>query len=160
MQNSLVRNVRISDNYMLYMGYGFGHQRVREYDPHKGAKYLDCSGGYYQQFSNVVFENNIGIHSTEYINYIQQFNEPSNAPSNEPYSVRGIKTRNNVYIVSDQCYYTRSDLGRPMTVGRQLYDYNERTLAGLQVFGIEMGTKFYYYKGYLTEAERNTGVLH
>ena len=154
LQNSIVRNAEISGNYMLYMGYGFGHQRVREYEPRKGAKFLDCAGWSYQQFSNVVFENNVGIHSTEHVNYIQQVNEPGNAP----YRARGVKTRNNVYIVSDTCYYTRSDLGHPMTFGRTLYGYNERTLAYLTGIGIETGTKFYYYKGYLSKAEAETGV--
>ena len=45
-----------------------------------------------------------------------------------------------------------------MTFGRTLYGYNERTLAYLTGIGIEEGTKFYYYKGYLSEAEAETGV--
>ncbi len=150
-QNSIIKNATISDNYMLYMGYGFGHQRYYEYDPNKGGGFLTCSGFNFQQFSNVSFENNVCLHSTQYTNYIQQYKTIGDR--------RGVELNNNVYIIGDtETYLTKTNLTN--RTPRVIYPYDARSVAYLQGLGIEVGSKFYYYEGYLTDAEAETGVMH
>jgi len=150
-QNSVIRNTFVKDNYWLRMGYGFGHQRSYEYEPNKGAKFVDCAGFNFQQFINVVIENNVGIHSTQHIHYIQQLK------TNE--DVRGVETRNNTYVIGNlNTYYSRMFFSN--RTDRVLYPYSARTIAYLQSIGIESGSEFYYYDGYLTDVETETGVMH
>ncbi len=150
-QESLMQNCTISGNYWLRMGYGFGHQRYYEYEPNKGAKFVDCSGSYYQQFVNVKIENNVGIHSTQHIHYIQQLKTSADR--------RGVELRDNTYIMGNlNTYYSRMFLSN--RTDRVLYPYNARTIAYLQSLGVELGSTFYYYDGYLTQLESDTGVMH
>lgn len=150
-QESLIQDCTISGNYWLRMGYGFGHQRYYEYEPNKGAKFVDCSGSYYQQFVNVKIENNVGIHSTQHIHYIQQLKTSQDR--------RGVELCNNTYIMGNlNTYYSRMFFSN--RTDRVLYPYNARTIAYLQSLGIELGSTFYYYDGYLTQLESDTGAMH
>lgn len=149
-QNSIIKNTTISDNYLLYMGYGFGHQRSYEYHPGKGGGFMDCAGFNFQQFSNVSFENNVCVHTASLVNYAQHYKTNGDR--------RGVEFKNNLYIASNNTYIARTNLAN--RTERVLYPYNERSLAYLQDLGIETGSKFYYYEGYLTDAEAETGVMH
>ncbi len=148
-QTSITKNAEISGNYMMYMGYGFGHQRYYEYIREKMGTGIECSGFSHQQFSNVVVKNNVTVHSGKAVE-IMQLHTPG--VGNPTTSVRGVKLMNNTYVMSNTGYYIGTDLD--MRIPRNYYvKYAPRELGYFASFGIEEGSKFYFYDGYLFPEE-------
>ena len=111
---------------------------------------MDCAGFNFQQFTNVSFENNVCVHTASLVNYAQHYKTSGDR--------RGVEFKNNLYIASNNTYIARTNLAN--RTNRVLYPYDARSIAYLQSLGIETGSKFYYYEGYLTDAEAETGVMH
>ena len=132
------KDVIVRDNYMRYQGFHFGHQRPSKgCGIFSGSKSIDCP------FIDSVYENNVGIYFSKNVN------------SNRALVKDTFLFRNNVYIGSSE----RSKISRSSgniadsTGDLYLYPYQERYIKAQVTAGVEQGSKFYYYTGYLYPEE-------
>ena len=144
--SSIYKNIWVHDNYMMYTGYHFGHQR-----PSKNASF---NSGTSQCTENWIMENNVCLYSSVYAfvgwNFVSDFRE------------YGIESRNNVYALNAGRDYFYRGYENPirMETGDSVkkpeyicYPYTQRYMQYLSSLGIEKGTTFYYYTEDLFEEE-------
>ncbi len=140
-------DIHVHDNYMMYIGYHFGHQR-----PAKNASY-NCGTGDYRA-NNWVLENNVMMYSTNFCHIGYTFASD--------YQPNGMISRNNVYAMNtarDYFYRGFDDVTVTYNTGKANFiflPYTERYLQQLSAYGVEQGTTFYWYNKdlYEREAER------
>ena len=129
-------NISVHDNYMMYIGYHFGHQR-----PAKNASF-NCGTGDYRA-NNWVLENNVMMYSTLFGHIGYAFASD--------YQSTGMISRNNVYVMNSvRCFFYRGfeDITVTYENGKKnliYYPYTERYMQYLTSIGVEQGTTFYWY---------------
>jgi len=137
-------DIHVHDNYMMYVGYHFGHQR-----PAKNASF-NCGTGDFLA-NNWVLENNHMLYSSIFAHIGYAFASD--------YQSKGMIARNNVYALSstrDFFYRGDEDITRSTPAPKNAhlyYPYTERYMQYLSSLGVEQGTTFYWYEKDLYEHE-------
>ena len=147
----MISNMTIKDNYLAYGGYHFGHQREKKCG---SLIYLGRFPG--QTYENSVIENNVCMYGLTIY---------AGRPLLSRGASNGTILRNNVYINSrDMTNFGefQEDFlnDRFGSDARELpRAYTEEVISELLSLGIDRGSKFYYYDGYLFPEEAE-GVYH
>ncbi len=139
-------DIQVHDNYMMYTGYHFGHQR-----PAKNASF-NCGLGEYKT-SNWVMEDNVMLYAAIYCHVGWEFASD--------FVNTGMISRNNVYAInSERAFFYRGfeDITATYNMGKPLYakyPYTERYMRYLTSLGTEQGSVFYWYDYDLYECEKD-----
>ncbi|MCQ2456714.1 MAG: S-layer homology domain-containing protein [Clostridia bacterium] len=139
-------NIITRDNYIRYSGYSFGHTRG---NGNKTGTFFLGSKGWGVPIYNMVFENNVCLYGTFFSVATSNLACGEHAP--------GVIFRNNVYLMNpERGYASRSQnniidwTGSPKT----FLPYTEQYVQYLTDMGVNRGTKYYTYDGYLFDEEK------
>ena len=139
-----VFNTKMTDNYMFYSGYHFGHQR-----PCKNGSF-GCLGGRStgQLFKNTVMSNNVFMYTSSFAHYTKCIAYEGQE--------KGITTSNNTYVLGTSKFYVKgSDVPFAYSNNEGLYQFTKETMEFLSAFGVEKDSQFYYYEGCLFPEEED-----
>ncbi len=142
--SNFYKNIRVHDNYMLYTGFHFGHQR-----PAKNSSF-NCGLGDYKT-EGWILEDNVMLYGAIFAHVGWAFASD--------YNDNGMIARNNVYAMSTRrSYFYRGfeDITVEYNIGKSnymYYPYTERYMRSLASLGAEQGTTFYWYEYDITEWE-------
>lgn len=137
-----VTNTRMNNNYCLYSGYHFGHQR-----PLKNGSF-GCLGGKspYQVFLNTEMCGNKFLFVSAFAFYSRCIKMGD--------SDKGIYTNHNVYMIGDDRSLMKSSTDPVHGLGEgRLYRFDYETLSTIASLGMDADSTFYYYKGNLYPEE-------
>lgn len=149
-QNVICSNFELRRNYLAYGGYHFGHQRPKK---NGSLVYLGRFPG--QTYENCIFENNVLMHAS--------FEIFCGRPFRARGETNGTTVKNNVYIGSRKYRLGGfpEDL-RNDEIGKDICDnqqqFTEETITKWHSFGLDLGSKFYYYDGPYCEEEVTYGL--
>lgn len=124
-----INNLNLHDNYTLYSGYGWSHQR-----PNKDANFF--YGGLPKKtrtkFNNCHICNNVNLFTTCYITFATQL------------ASHLFNFHDNVYFLEDNKRFGLVPIDRKTCLGDQEFiPYKEEELKKLQEDGIEIGSEFH-----------------
>lgn len=126
-------NMKIHDNYDLFIGYGWSHQRpIIKRTRNKREGYIGCGGFFYGQYNTGMNCENCDVCNNAYI-FCGSSSHSVGAITSDKYNFH-----NNTYIMEQGKRFA--------TAGRFIGDYNEETIKKAVDAGGEIGTKFYYTK--------------
>lgn len=149
-QNVMCSNFEVKNNYLAYGGYHFGHQRPKK---NGSLFYLGRFPG--EIYENCIIENNVLMHASFELFCGRPF--LSRGESN------GNIVKNNVYIESRN--YRLGGIPEDLRndkIGNDVCDnqqkFTEETISVWHSFGLDLGSKFYYYDGPYLEEEATYGL--
>ncbi|MBQ7821804.1 MAG: S-layer homology domain-containing protein [Clostridia bacterium] len=126
-----IENMNLHDNYTLYNGYGWSHQR-----PNKDANFFYGATGTGIDYINCSVHDNVGIFTSK--NVLLASYVGSNA----------YNFNNNVYFQDPDLYLGGVAANPEQGGNRGEYKYDAATMKQMIDTGFEAGTKFYYMDGY------------
>ncbi len=148
LDGALTENVFVSDNIIRNAGYGLGSTTPQT--ERKGTFMMGQIGNACAPTRNFVFENNTCLYSAN------MSSETLDYSCGERGS--GLIFRDNTYLVNSELAFHANGYERLLENGgngRTFYPYTAQYLTYLSRMGIDRGSTFYGYTGYLNDAEKN-----
>ncbi len=138
-------NIIVRDNYQRYAGYSFGHTRPVG---NKTGTFMLGAKNWDTPAYNLVIENNINLYATYFAAGCSGLARGEHA--------EGVIFRNNVYLMNPERGYaarSRNNFMEQTGSNKTLFPYTEQYVQYLADMGVDRGSTYYYYDGYLFDCE-------